>query len=299
MGNTTILYIVLCGNLPYMLYNMPPQTVGEFSFTSIAVDSALTDIYDIVASAGSMFATNPAYLSAASSTNTYPAYSSFASYRDRGGKRVYCVGRIDAHSTAAAKALVDKAIAAENAGGLSGTGYFDGRFGDITGLSDADAEAGDWDIYRAKGFWDAAGLATSYDTNDAVYGFAPAPTTAANAAFHWGWYVGRYDDFASVYSSVPNGAIGVQIHSSAGNNWRDSNPAGQYWMGQAIAAGFTIVHGPVGEPFLEGFANADTTVKFLLPPNRAYVGDALLRSQSGLKWQMFTVGDPLYRPFPS
>jgi uncharacterized protein (TIGR03790 family) len=299
----TILYIVICGNVPYVLSNMPTQTLGGSPFTGICVDSALIDIHDVVATAGAMYQTNPSWLRADSGGNAYPAYRSFAAYRDGGGARIYCVGRLDSHDTAVSKALVDKAVAAENAGGLAGIGYFDARFGDISGVQDSAGLAGEaeWDIYRAKGFWEAAGKRSSYDTKDAVYGHSPAPAAAPNSAFYWGWYQGRYDSpaFGQVFSSIPNGAIGTQIHSSAGMNFRDPNPANRYWQGQAIAAGFTVTHGPVGEPFLAAFAHADTVATFILPPNHAYIGDAILRSSDPLKWQMLTIGDPLYQPFPA
>jgi uncharacterized protein (TIGR03790 family) len=311
LGNTTILYIVLAGNLPYQLSGMPSTTISSVAFTSISVDGAIMDIYDLVGSASAMFQANPSYLQATSSTSTYPTYASFASYRDGGGTRIYCVHRLDAPTTALAKGLVDKAIAAENAGGLSGTGYFDGRFGDATTGTDSETTSAgtEWDIYRAKGLWDAAGFTSSYDTQDLVYGYSPAPLTAPSSAIYWGWYTARYwndadfvsgtqPTFSSVFTSVPNGAIGAQLNSSAGTNFRDASADARYWMGQAIAGGFAIVHGPIGEPFLSPFAKADMLLKGLLAPNRGYVGDAMLRASPRVKWQMFTVGDPLYQPFP-
>lgn len=277
-----ILYIVLSWQTPYVV------TIGGRGF---ALDQFLADIWDEYAPPGRNgmeVGPQPYFVRAQSKAKIYGIYLTLAAYRALpAALNIYSVWRLDAPTAILAKALVDKAIFAETYG-LSGRGCFDRQHGAIQTVGDTGSGAGDWDIYRAAEFAQAAGFEIMQDDSPAEFGTAPAPLRCTAAALYAGWYsLNHYND---AFTWNP-GAIGIHLDSASALNPR----GGTNWSANALLKGITVTSGAVAEPYLEGLPHPDQVLLELF--RGANAGDALLRSTQWLKWMIINIGDPLYRPF--
>jgi len=211
---------------------------------------------------------------------------------DPDGPRQYLVARLDAERPELAKALVDRAMAAERQGGLQGRFCLDARG---PGQSAKGYGRGDWWLRHAAEILRNAGLEGVYDTRPAAMepGACPAP------AIYWGWYQSfdyRGDIFGHRFAQ---GAIGCHMASfAAARLWRGvvREGTGGPWCPGLIRDGVAIAIGPVAEPYLQAFPN--TRVFFPRLLDGWSVGQAYWASISHTSWRMILVGDPLYKPFP-
>ncbi len=285
VGASNILYIV-------MSYGTPWQ-VWPGNGLMYMLDSYLADIWDRYTTQNfnpAPTGTHAYYADAQARGNWYPAFTSFAAFRSQPKSYpMYSVWRLDAPTKDLAKALVDRAIAAEALPARTGDACFDMRYGDTTGLADQSFFAGDWDIYRASLFTALAGFPTTIDQNPAEFGSSPAPLTCPNALLYAGWYsLNNYND---AFTWNP-GAIGWHMDSAGALNPR----GGTNWVANAIQRGITVTSGSAEEPYLEGMARAGGVIRNLL--QGANAGDAMVRNTRWLKWRIMYFGDPLYLPFP-
>lgn len=285
VGRTNILYIV-------MSYLTPYQAVPGVLLSM--VDSYLSDIWN----AYSTQHFNPVptgthgyYAETQAAGNVYPPFVPLATYRTQAKSQlIYSVWRLDAPTKELAKALVDRAIAAEALPSRTGNGCFDRRYiGSMTVYPDAGLYTGDWDIERGAIHSQMAGIPVITDSNDAEFGTAPAPLTCANALLYTGWY--SYNNYNDAFTWNP-GAIGWHVDSGSAINPR----GGTNWASNAIQRGITITAGSGTEPYLQGLPRSGGVIRNLL--EGANVGDAFLRNTRWLRWVLMFFGDPLYRPFP-
>ena len=190
------------------------------------------------------------------------------------------VSRLDGPTAVDAEGLVDRAMAAEQAG-LLGRAYVD--IGGPHALGDR------W-LESVVGQLDRLGFAPTVDR---------APTTiAATARFdapvlYFGWYSGNLDGpFALPGFRFPPGAIALHIHSSSAGTLRSATSG---WTGPLVARGVTATVGNVNEPYLE---LTHVPSLFLTALGRgATLVDAAYFALPALSWQAIVIGDPLYRPF--
>ena len=284
LGKQTILYIV-CSYLTPLFLQFP-------SGDSNAVDQFIADIWDEVLPErpATQSEVQPYFGGAQSEGNVYQPYLSLADYRRQPNARtIYSVWRLDATNAALAKGLVDKALYAE-AKGLAGIGCFDRNRGDLTNIPDFSYGAGDWDIHRAADFTRRAGFTVIEDEHGEEFGTPPAPLRCDHAALYAGWYaLGQYND---AFSWNP-GAIGIHLDSASARNPRN----GPNWSSNAIIHGITVTAGATTEPYLDNLPHPDQIFWYLF--HGANVGDAFLRGERMLKWNIINLGDPLYRPFPN
>jgi uncharacterized protein (TIGR03790 family) len=278
-----ILYIVMSYFTPYDL-----STSGYV----YAIDSFLADLWDQYTT--QVFSPVPTavhdyYADTQSQGNVYQPFTSLEAWRAQpGAKLLYSVWRLDGATQSIAQGLVDSALAAEAAGGPSGTACFDARTDASAGIPDYGYYQGEWELYRASTFLRAAGFPTVLDTNGAEFGTPPAPN-CPGAAFYSGWYsLNNYND-AFTWNT---GAIGFHLDSFSAGNPR----GGANWSANALIKGITTTAGAVWEPFLEGLPRPGGLYRNLL--EGANVGDAFIRNTRWLKWTIINIGDPLYRPFP-
>ncbi|MGH9531383.1 MAG: TIGR03790 family protein [Terriglobales bacterium] len=282
VGRHKILYIVLTFGTPYKIKDPPPRH-------GIASDQYLADIWG-EAGAQPTRVRNPYFAQGWSAANRYPPLVSLAEYRSRSdAKTIYSVWRLDAPTPALALDLIQKALDAEK-NGLSGQACFDRRFGhEITALTDASYNAGDWDLYRAAQMVREAGISVLEDVHAEEFGSPPAPKRCDNAILYAGWY--SLDHYNDAFTWKP-GAIGLHLDSASAADPRGGNN----WSAGALQQGITVTAGAITEPDLFGLPHPDGVFRNLL--EGANVGDAFLRNTLWLRWMIVYIGDPLYRPFP-
>ncbi len=289
-GRERILYILLAYMRPYGI-------VSSSGLGYYALDSYLADLWDHYTTQAFdpvPTRTHPYYVDNQSQGNVYRPFQSLSAYRDLGTlPLIYSVWRLDGVTPAMAMSLVDKALAAEAAGGPISqiserpNACID-MVADPTAYPDTGYRSADWDLLRGSQFLSATGAFNiASDTLDTVFGEPPSPD-CGNTGLYAGWYnYGRYVDAFS----WDDGAIGWDLDSGALLDPR----GGPWWGSNALARGVTVTSGPITEPYLEGLPRPSGVMLDLL--RGANVGDAFLRNTRWLKWQMLNVGDPLYAPF--
>jgi uncharacterized protein (TIGR03790 family) len=281
LGKDTILYIVFSYQTPFLL-----QVGSQFN----TIDQFVADIWDeyLPERTAGQSDVQPYFGGAQREGGVYQPYVSLADYRRQPKARaIYSVWRLDAPNAALAKGLVDKALYTE-ANGLSGAGCFDRNRGDLSAVADFGYGAGDWEIHRAADFTRQAGFTVIEDDHEQEFGSPPAPLRCDHAALYAGWYA--LDHYNDAFSWNP-GAIGIHLDSASVRNPR----SGHNWAANALAHGITVTAGAATEPYLDNLPHPDQAFLYLF--QGANVGDALLRSERLLKWNLLNIGDPLYRPF--
>jgi len=190
------------------------------------------------------------------------------------------ISRLDGPSFAAARRLVDSALAGEREG-LRGRAYVDlggpHTAGDEWLEATADLLQGtDYDLSVDRG----PGLIAGTDRFDAP-------------ALYFGWYSA---DLAGAWKeldpAVPPGAVAFAIHSFSASTLRSRDRG---WVGPLVRRGVAATVGNVYEPYLEGTHRPQLFLRVLLEGGT--LGRAALVSNRFLSWQTIVVGDPLYRPF--
>jgi TIGR03790 family protein len=282
VGRTQVLYIVFSYLTPYKI---------EASL-SYAIDSYVSDIWDLYTTKDfNPVPTAPHryYAASQSQGNVFAPFVSLATYRTLPKSTLlYSVWRLDGMSLALAQGLVDKAMQAEQAGGLVGQGCFDTTV-DANLVYDAVYKSADWSLHMAAQFMTQANFGVTEDTNPEEFGTAPAPLTCPNTAVYSGWY--SYNTYNDAFS-WNTGAIGFHLDSASALDPR----GGTNWSANAVIHGIAVTSGAVSEPYLEGLARPGGVFRNLLEGSN--VGDAFLRNTQWVKWMILNIGDPLYTPFP-
>jgi uncharacterized protein (TIGR03790 family) len=200
---------------------------------------------------------------------------------------ILLVARLDGPSAEIARALVDKALLAEQ-NGLWGRGYFDAR-----GLSKTNAAfyLGDEWILGAAAIWSQEGFETYVDDRPETF---PADFPMSQIAFYCGWYDGNVSGpFTLPRVEFMPGAFAYHLYSFSASTIRDPD---HNWVGPLLAKGVTCTMGCVNEPYLTFTPNVATFLWRLVGKQFTF-GEAAWAAQPALSWQTTVVGDPLYRPF--
>ena len=210
---------------------------------------------------------------------------------------IYLVNRLTGPTITDAKALVDRAIQAEQASApLRGYGYLDADPAMGGGFDYYDDLIIDsFEYLKTMGFEsglenttaDIGNTGATY-TTDSSSSLPPADQTATNALLYWGWYTHPdtyYDTF-----EWQVGAMGQKLHSFNAYTFE-----GNSWCAGAVADGITGTQGNVYEPYLEGAHYPDVFFDRILA---GYTfAEASYMAQPYLSWQSVVIGDPLYTPF--
>lgn len=110
-------------------------------------------------------------------------------------------------------------------------------------------------------------------------------------AIYAGWYSpGQYKPTCRFVT----GAVGYHIASWEMISMRD--PKARGWVPNLIKAGVVGTTGPVAEPYLFAFPDADAFFPLLFT-GELTLAEVYWKTQKLVSWQMSLVGDPLYRPF--
>lgn len=275
-----IRYVVLCYGVPLKilrdagLKEAAEETMRpEFRRNEAAVDSELAGLPRLnekLPLAGPL--QNPVY----ATTNASAIHPT---------NGVLIVARLDGPTPAIARALVDKAFAAER-DGLWGRAYFDLRNVTEPGLKPGD----DW-IRTASEVCRQFGFETVVDHGGATF---PASFPMSHIGFYAGWYTeGVSGVFTLPRIEFMPGAFAYHLHSFSAASLRNTN---NNWAAPLLAKGVTITMGTVDEPYLGGTPDVGVFTARLLFSAMTF-GEAACAAQSMLSWQTTAVGDPLYRPF--
>lgn len=130
-------------------------------------------------------------------------------------------------------------------------------------------------------------LPVVFDEREAVL----PPRSVKGAALYCGWYsVGNY---VPACTFVP-GAVGYHVASFEMLTLKDDKNNG--WVKGLLRDGICATTGPVAEPYLFAFPDADEFFPILLT-GKFTLAECYYMTQRTLSWQMSLVGDPLYTPF--
>jgi uncharacterized protein (TIGR03790 family) len=210
---------------------------------------------------------------------------------------IYLVNRLTGRTVADAKALVDRALAAEQlAADLSGYAYLDADPAMGGGFDYYDQLIIDsFDLLTGMGY--ESGLEnTTADignpgaiyTPDSSSALPQADQTALMALLYWGWYT-HPDAYQDTFE-WQIGAMGQKLHSYNALTFEDNS-----WCAGAVADGITGTQGNVYEPYLAGSHLPDVFFDRILA---GYTfAEASYMAQPYLSWQSVVIGDPLYTPF--
>lgn len=279
VSSATVRYLALCHGVPLKIAadprlgdegfeKMPP----EFRRNEAAVDSelALLPLYRLNPPVTGPFA------------NRHFGVSNNAAFHPTNG--LLMVTRLDGPTPEIARALVDKAMAAEK-DGLWGRAYFDAR-----GLTNTSYKLGDDWIKAAAQYSRGFGFETVLDDTPGTF---PPSYPMSRIALYAGWYDWDVSGpFTRGEVEFAPGAFAYHLHSFSASTIRSFT---KNWVGPLLAKGATITMGCVEEPYLEGTPDIAAFLWFFL---RGYTfGEAAYACQKSLSWQTTVVGDPLYCPF--
>lgn len=198
---------------------------------------------------------------------------------------LFLVARLDGPSADLARALVDRALAAET-NGLWGRAYFDLR----SLPTNSSYFPGDLWIRRAADTARRAGFETVLDEAPETF---PAWTPLPQIALYAGWYDSAVSGpFAREAVEFMPGAVAYHIHSFSARTVRHPRA---HWVGPLLARGAAATLGCVAEPYLDLTPHVDVLFHVLLSQRRT-LGEAAYAAQPVLSWQTTVLGDPLYRP---
>ena len=195
------------------------------------------------------------------------------------------VARLDGPTPEIARALVDKAIQAEQ-DGLWGRAYID-----LRDIADENFKLGDEWLGKAATLSRRLGFETVIDNK-------PETFRAAFPMSHIAFYSGWYDEHASGPFSREKvefmpGAFAYHLHSFSAATLRSND---KHWAGPLLAKGATAVMGCVDEPYLSMTPDISAFLGRFIYQGFSF-GEAAYACQPALSWQTTVVGDPLYRPF--
>ena len=201
------------------------------------------------------------------------------------GTKTMMVSRLDGPGHNIAKALVDKAIAAEQKG-LEGNAYFDSRFGSDNKMSSQYAEY-DRSIQKAA---EILRQKTDLNVVEEQTSTLFQPGDCPDTAIYCGWY--SLKTYVDAFD-FKTGAVGYHIASFEATDLR--NPKSKQWCPAMLADGITATIGPVAEPYLHAFPKPQLFFAELIKGK--CLAEAYYKTKPFNSWQMLLIGDPLYKPF--
>ena len=196
------------------------------------------------------------------------------------------VGRLDAPTADAVKAMILNGIKAEKEG-LWGWGYID-----LRSITDPGFIVGDQWIAAAAAAMRKNGIPVISDDLPETFqqGF---PIT--DAAEYFGWYSGTIDGpFGDPAFHFLPGAVAMHLHSFSASTLHDSHTG---WTGPLIEHGASASVGNVYEPYLIFTTDFGVLEEKLL--SGWNLAQSYYAAEPVLSWMSILVGDPLYHPYAS
>jgi uncharacterized protein (TIGR03790 family) len=198
---------------------------------------------------------------------------------------LFLVTRLDGPTFEIARALVDRALAAET-NGLFGRAYFDVR----SLPTNSPYAKGDAWIREAAGIARRQGFETVVDEAPETFpAWAPMPQIALYA----GWYdSGVSGPFTREPVEFLPGAVAYHIHSFSARTLRHARA---HWVGPLLARGAAVTMGCVEEPYLDLTPHVGVFFTWLIGLRHNFAQSAYA-ALPALSWQITVIGDPLYQP---
>ncbi len=215
----------------------------------------------------------------------------------------YIVTRLDGYTEADAKALVTRALAAEQA---PGTGKILLDVDGARGLGDKATEPApvtktvteEWgwetwnaDMLHAHDQLEASGIANTLDLTTKFQG-GPAGLLGY---FSWGSNDANFDAQAYAALTFAPGSLADTAVSTSGRTFLSPHDNGQSLMADLIAHGLTCGKAYVGEPLLQGIASPTIAL------SRYHAGfsaaESLAAASRFTGWEDVLIGDPLGTPY--
>ena len=194
------------------------------------------------------------------------------------------IGRLDAPSADAVKAMILNGIKTEKEG-LWGWGYID-----LQATTNPTMIMGDQWIMAASEVMRKNGIPVLTDDLPETFqeGF---PIT--DAATYFGWYSENIDGpFRNPAFHFLPGAVAAHLHSFSATTLHDPLKG---WTGPLIQQGASASLGNVYEPYLIFTTDFGTLEEKLL--SGCNLAESYYAAQPVLSWMSILVGDPLYRPY--
>jgi uncharacterized protein (TIGR03790 family) len=204
-------------------------------------------------------------------------------------KDITMVCRLDGPDAGTVKRVILDSIHAEETG-LAGKAYFDARWSDPGNDRSLSGYAlNDKLIHLAAGVVETSGLTRGVVTDDTGRLFQPGE--CPDAALYCGWYsLANYVD-AFTWN---RGAVGFHVASSECATLKPGTS--NVWCKRMLEEGIAATVGPVGEPYVQSFPNAEIFFRLLCDGYLTLV-ECYYVSLPYVSWKMVLVGDPLYRPY--
>lgn len=199
------------------------------------------------------------------------------------------VCRLDGPDARTVKRVIADSIFVEK-NGLAGIAYFDARWPEPPNDKSLSGYAlNDKLIHLAAGVVKRSGLAEGVVIDDTGRLFQPGE--CPNAALYCGWYsLANYVD-AFVWN---RGAVGFHVASSECATLKSGTS--NVWCKRMLERGIAATVGPVGEPYVQSFPNAEIFFRLLCDGYLSLV-ECYYVSLPFVSWKMVLVGDPLYLPY--
>ena len=140
------------------------------------------------------------------------------------------------------------------------------------------------DLLKAK-----TQLKVTLDDRDPI--IQPGPDAPKDVAVYCGWYSLR--NYVPVFKFT-EGAVGFHVASSELVSLRGENERG--WVRGLLNDGVSATVGPVAEPYLHSFPQADEFFPLLLTGKLA-LAEVYWKTNPLTSWMNTCIGDPLYTPF--
>jgi uncharacterized protein (TIGR03790 family) len=199
----------------------------------------------------------------------------------------YMVMRLDAPKPEMVKDIITSSIEAE-LHGLQGKVVLDSR--GLDPQNPKDRGLADYD----QSIRDLGDLVRNHTKLDLLEDDKPEllpPHSADHVAIYCGWY--------SVHNYVPcctfnPGAVGFHIASFEMLSLH--NPADPGWVTQLLNNGVAATLGPVAEPFVQAFPQADDFFPLLFT-GKLSLAEVYWKTTPMASWMIGAVGDPLYTPY--
>ncbi len=200
--------------------------------------------------------------------------------------QVMMVARLDGPDPETVTRIILDGLAVEEKG-LTGTAYFDARWGKA---EEGEALSGyamyDNSIHLAAKEVEKV-MPVTLDEEDSLFHSGEAP----DAALYCGWYsLAKYQDAFD----WKQGAVAYHIASAECTTLKKAGS--QVWCKRLLEDGVAATIGPVGEPYVQAFPPPHVFFGLLLDGDFSLV-EAYYLSLPFISWKMVLIGDPLYQPF--
>lgn len=245
---------------------------------SMALDDVLTDFYN----------PDPDYLpTKPEDVSDYPHDYYLSKKRIDSSYAMILTARLDGPNEALIKALIDKAVYAEQFNNVTEahTTCIDLRNITPSVYSGYYAQA---ERFIGTGILTSLSTTLNVNTSSALF----AKNSCSDVQYYYGWY--SYWNFIDIFQEyLRPGSIAGHLDSASFYSVRDTGD--NNWGIHLLERGATAVYGAISEPYTMAFPCSGILYDRL--KKGFNLAEAYWSSTNTLRWRMILIGDPLYNPF--